>query len=227
MRGVKLIMGRIDLLALLARIDDYVLIKKSNEFPVYIEGSDVDLIVYDKENVIKKICSYHDAVINDAGEVKISDTNEHCHIDMFFGGKLEIRIDLIDNLDFFENIEAKSSFIVKIFKDRKMESLNGGYIYVPSEEDDLTLRYFEYLEYFNRYHNKIKHLDYICSIDDQALKQKFIENTHQFIQFKRKLWLPAISQDQPRSINAALKNIKKNFSFIIFCVVHRLKSWGA
>ena len=207
-------MNKINVNALLQYIDDYVLIKKSEEFPLYAPGSDLDLIVFDKEDALKKCSLYYDDNIGENGEMKVTNTEKYCHVDFFFEGKLDLRIDLIDNFNFFDKIAVKPGFMVKIFKDRQSVVFDDGSVYVPSIEDDLTLRYFEFLEWFDRRPDKIKHLDYICEVENEDVKKCFFDNTHRFIQLKRKIWSPKSSQP-PLSRIEALRQIKSNVRYLI------------
>lgn len=181
-------MPQIDLIKLLCEIEDYVLIKKSKAFPDYSLGSDVDLLVMDKDTTIQKVVDFYESNLSSKSELKVSDKEYHCHIDFLIDDKLDIRVDLIQNFDFFTKFSVKNGFLIKVFKDRRTVDTDNGSVYVPAPEDNLTIRYFEYLEYFDRYPNKIKHLDYICDVNDEALKQRFFENTHRFISFRRAEW---------------------------------------
>jgi len=216
-------MRKIDLIELLQKIRDYVLIKKDDAFPNYFTGSDVDLLVMDKDTALQKVVNFYESKFSSKGELKITDKKYHCHIDYLNDGKLNIRIDLIHSFDFFTKFSVKNGFLIKIFKDRQIIALENGSVYIPSPEDDLTIRYFEYLEYFDRHPNKIKHLDYICDVNDKLLKKRFFENTHQFISFKRAEWSPRTDISQkPESRKKALSNIWTNFKYILSAT---LKKW--
>lgn len=212
-------MDRINIMLLLQYVDDYVLIKKDEVFPQYMPGSDIDLVVFDREETIRSIYSFYESHIGEIGEMKVSDKEKSCHIDFLFDGKLNLRVDLIDNFEFFEKIDVKPSFIFKLFKDRQLVECNDGHVYVPADEDDLTLRYFEYLEWFDHRPDKIKHLDYICEVEDEALKKRFFANTHRFIQFKRKTWRSIVRQ--PQSRREALKMIKLGCRHLISVTARR------
>lgn len=207
-------MNQINVNTLLQYIDDYVLIKKSEIFPSYVPESDIDLIVFDKDRALKKIYLFYDSNIGEKGEMRVSDTENYCHVDFIFKGRLDLRIDFIDNFNFFENIAVKPNFMVKIFKDRQSIACGDCIVYVPGVEDDLTLRYLEYLEWFDRRPDKIKHLDYICEVEDKEIKRRFFDNTHRFIQFKRKTWPP--KKFNPPSRKEALKQIRLNLLYLMF-----------
>jgi len=218
-------MPQIDLIKLLCEIEDYVLIKKSNEFPDYSSGSDVDLLVMDKDTALQKVVDFYESNFSSKGELKVTNKEYHCHIDFLINDKLDIRIDLIHNFNFLTKFSVKNGFFIKVFKDRQIFDIENGSVYIPASEDELTIRYFEYLEYFDRYPNKIKHLDYICNVNDESLKKQFFENTHMFINFKRQEWKRGVNISQkPESMRMALNNISLNSKYIILAFVRKLAS---
>jgi hypothetical protein len=226
MCGVLLLMPQIDLIKLLSEIKDYVLIKKSKEFPDYYSGSDIDLLAMDKDTALRRVVDFYESNYSLIGELEVTDKEYHRHIDFLTNGKLDIRVDLIHNFDFFTKFSVKSAFFIKVFKDRQVVDFNNGSFYIPAPEDDLTIRYFEYLEYFDHYPNKLKHLDYICDIKDQLLKRRFFENTHRFIDFKRAEWKQENNiSPKPESINMALKNIYINSRYLISASIKNLAPW--
>lgn len=218
-------MPQINLIKLLCEIEDYVLIKKSNEFPDYSSGSDVDLLVMDKDTALQKVVDFYESNFSSKRELKVTNKEYHCHIDFLINDKLDIRIDLIHNFNFFTKFSVKNGFFIKVFKDRQIFDTKNGSVYIPVPEDELTIRYFEYLEYFDRYPNKIKHLDYICDVNDELLKKQFFENTHMFIDFNRQEWKRGVNISQkPESMRVALNNIYVNSKYIISTSVRKLAS---
>ncbi len=218
-------MCQINLIKLLYEIEDYVLIKKSREFPDYYSGSDVDLLVMDKDTTLQKVADFYESNLSLNGELRITNREYYCHIDFLINEKLDIRIDLIHNFNFFTKFSVKNAFFVKVFKDRRIIDVKNGSVYIPAPEDDLTIRYFEYLEYFDRYPNKIRHLDYICDVNDELLKKRFFENTHAFICFKRAEWKQEGNiSTKPETIWMASKIIYVNSKYIISASVRKLAS---
>ena len=220
----------IDLLALLEYVEDYILIKIWEDFPKYISGTDIDLVVLDRQYAIRAISQYYADQLNQTWEMQVTDRKNYCHIDLFINGEFDLRIDLIDGFDFFRNIAVKPAFFTKLFMLRQKKVFDGYSIFVPSEVDELTLRYFEYLEWFDRRPDKIKHLEYICDVNDEILKKHFFENTHQFIQFKRKTW----PEGQPVGINGqyspitihsrkyAIRQILRSAKYIVKTTIRQL-----
>ena len=216
-------MQKIELLELLEFLEEYVLVKKDPQFPIYSSGSDIDLFIIDKKYSIKKIYDYYNNKLSNFFEMHVKEKKYNTHIDFLFNNKLELRIDLIHSLDFFTKFSVKAQFISKVFKDRLQISINGVKIFFPKEEDDLTIRYFEYLEYFDRFSNKEKHYKFISNISDVDLEKKFILNSHRFISFCKNYDNYQINSTYfPFSRKQALNNILRNIVHI-FKVTFRLK----
>ncbi len=220
-------MSKVNILEVLSRIGGSVVLKEGERFPDYESGDDVDLLVLDRYDTVQKIVEYFEQKHSDEGELKITDNTEHCHVDFFFKGDLDLRIDIVDHFDFYTKFSIKDGFVVKIFMDRIKKKDNSYFYYVPCMEDELTIRYFEYLEYFDHYPDKIKHLKYICDIEDEELKKRFFANTHRFIRFRRRTWNEfgrgQSKNSEPDSRREALNSLKKNFRFI---VTTTLKIWA-
>ena len=142
----------------------------------------------DKDIAVKEILSYYNDNYSKSFELQVTEEEYHVHIDFLECDKLNLRIDLLHNLGFYKKFSVKDSFIIKLFKDRKINKYNGNKIYELSDEDDLTVRYFEYLEFFEHFPNKLKHLDYICHFKDELVKKTFIMNAHRFITYNYDTW---------------------------------------
>ena len=205
-------MRQIVITNLLDSINDYVLIKKGEDFPSYIKGSDIDLLVLDEKLAIDDIRKYYEN-LDSSFSLDISMYKDHSHIDFLLKNQIELRIDLISNFNYFNKFSVKNSFKTKIFMDRRKLEYNSSLIYVPSIEDDLTIRYFEYLEYFRLFPDKVKHLDFIIK-SDKNLMSKVIENSHRFITKNPKIWDFNSNSSIPTSRKGALKNIWLNISYI-------------
>ena len=212
-------MNEIVITNLLDSINDYVLIKKSEDFPNYLKGSDIDLLVLDEKLAIDDIRKYFENLESDFS-LDISIYNDHFHIDFLLKNQIELRVDLISNFSSFNKFSIKNSFKTKIFMDRKKLKFNSSLIYVPSIEDELTIRYFEYLEYFHLFPDKIKHLDFIIN-SDKNIMSKVIENSHRFITRNPKVWDYSSNLSIPNSRKGALKNIWLNISYIFQKTVKR------
>lgn len=134
---------------------NYVIIRKNTKFPNYDINDDVDILTDDIHfnlNIMKQ----NNFVINKLNKF-------HYHCDRKENNKLIFRIDLYSKLLYNKvNIHEKySSLIIK----NKIPFLD---FYIPKIDDDLALRYIEYIEN----PNKIKHLNYINQHKNKDCFQK-------------------------------------------------------
>lgn len=202
------------LLLLLSQLDEYVIYKISKDFPNIRIGEDIDLIVLDVQKCVNLVTHWHREQQNDL-KILIGTKDEHTHIDFQLDSKLIIRLDLIESFSFFTRFSVKQNYIAKIFMNRVQAQYGDFYIWVPSKVDDITLRYFEFTEYFWLKPDKIKHYDYIeNACNDDSTRKAFIENTHQFIKLRNIKWTKKHSLSQ--STNAlVIQTRKQAFSYII------------
>ena len=102
---------------LLEHVEDYVLIKIWDGFPGYLPGGDLDLVVLDREQAIRSVLRYFGELTDSRWEMRVEDTEGHCHIDFMYEGDLELRVDIIDDFASFERIAVKPAFKTKLFVD--------------------------------------------------------------------------------------------------------------
>ena len=86
----------------------------------------------------------------------------------------------------FKKIKIKNGFIYEILNNRKklLRKREGRPypIYVPSEIDELVMRYIEYIELFEQRPDKIKHYDFILSrISSDKSRLYFLDKLHSYI----------------------------------------------
>lgn len=179
----------INLIDLLQSLDNYVLLKLWPGYPDVRPGTELDLLVLDKFDSSEKLKSYlEDHVDGIEFHIRVTDTNSQFHLDIIKGNKIEIRLDLIDNFDIFTRFSVKQSLITEVFMNRDNLDIQNAKIFVPSNEHDLLLRYFEFIEYFEQPPEKISHLDFIANTADENTKKDLIFNAHRYINFRRKEW---------------------------------------
>lgn len=151
----------LDLTSIFKILHDYVVIKMSDELPLYQINEDLDILtsdIYKNMNIIKdwydKKVFYH----------KYSHvTSTHIHIDLFKHNEnfLHFRFDLFSKLE-FSKFSIDNSICRMILKN-KIKNDRGAY--VPCLKDDLSIRYCEYVEYISERPDKIKHFNYVNKFD--------------------------------------------------------------
>ncbi len=120
--------------------------------------------------------------------LRVIEGKYHIHLDLIRENKLWIRLDLIDELDFYTQFSIQNALKFKLFLEREKIYVNEHEIYVPSHEHELLIRYFEYLEWFERRPDKVKHLDFILANSSPEQRAKLIENAHRFIRLHHAQW---------------------------------------
>ena len=165
---------------------NYILVKKPDHFPNYYVGSDLDIICNDKKTLIQRILiAGNKYVENHNYEIKVSsnEKTKHTKVDFYFENEIEIRFDIHENLPKFKKINVRKDYIHPLLTNKKELVIEDEFtIYIPSYIDELTLRYIEYFEWFEKRPDKIKHLEYIEKhIANKGEREKFFDYLHRYI----------------------------------------------
>ncbi len=170
-----------------ARNHNYVIIK-IDHFPNYYKGSDIDVFCENITEFAKSILGIGNVYVEQQNfeiVVKNNKDKTHIYIDFYINNELDFRFDLHSVLPEFKNLSLKKDLFYDVLKNKSFfDSIYRGKkypVYVPSEIDNLLLRYVEYLEWYQRRPNKIKHLDYILErISSDQEKLIFIDKLHNY-----------------------------------------------
>lgn len=169
--------------------EDYVIIKLSNNFPNYFEGEDLDIFCENIDFFAKKILSIGNEYIrkNDC-EVRVRQKNDnHYHIDFIFNKKLDLRFDLYGKLPNYTNLKLKNNLFGTILKNKIAKQKINYSIYVPSPNEEMILRYVEFLEWFDKRPDKIKHLDFVLNnTSNPKTRGEFLTELHNYIKPAKK-----------------------------------------
>jgi len=169
--------------------DEYIVLKIWGKFPEFLPGSDIDILVADKfiaSQTIHKFLQKH--IDNDDTYITVKESPTHLHLDIFQNKKLYLRFDFVESLDCFSKFSVQNSILVKMFITRELTDFGDFQAYTLSNEFDLLVRYFEYLEWFERRPDKLKHLDYILENATEEEKSLLIRNAHRYILFHHEVW---------------------------------------
>ena len=84
-------------------IDDYVIIKLSDDFPNYCDYGDIDILCKDTEAFLRHILEVGRKYQQQGFEIKVDRTNGHLHVDFYppAAKRLNFRFDLISDV-FYE-----------------------------------------------------------------------------------------------------------------------------
>jgi hypothetical protein len=170
---------------------EYVIIKMSKEFPNYYKRSDIDVFCNDVKEFSKCLLEVGNKYLfqNFIIEVKNNEENVHTYIDFYIDGDLDFRFDLYSAMPPLLNTIKMKPYYFYSVTDRRRSFLidfNGEKypIYIPSEIDELILRYLEYMEWYEKRPDKIKHLDYILDkISDTKIRKLFFDRLHIYAEF--------------------------------------------
>lgn len=184
---------------------NYVLVKKPENFPDYYQGSDLDIFCDNKKTLIQQILIEGNKYVENYDyEIKVSSNEEtkHTKVDFFLNNEIDIRFDIHEGLPNFKKIEVRKDYIYSLLNNKqKFEIKNDVFVYIPSDIDELILRYIEYFERFEKRPDKVKHLDYIEKyIGNDDNKKEWLNRLHQYI----KMTDDDISKPEKKFANAKI-----------------------
>jgi hypothetical protein len=146
----------IDLISYLTNFPtDYVIVRKSSNFPKYQTNTDLDILCYNLTSIVEYSKNY---LTSNRFPYSIQIPENHYHIDILnSNGSLHLKLDFIESLSLYKKFSIPDIVFNEIFNTK---IINQG-IYEPSNEYDLLLRYLEYKEFISERPGKLKHLNYI------------------------------------------------------------------
>lgn len=167
------------------RDEEYAIIKISEDFPNYYKRSDIDIFCTNVEEFAKVVLEVGNRYLSKTTHVEVvtDEDNPHTYIDFYFDGDLDFRFDLYSKMPCFNAITTKDYFLYSVIDRRiKVEREYNDLkypIFVPSDLDEIILRYLEYMEWYEKRPDKIKHLDYILErIGDEKTRKRFLDRLH-------------------------------------------------
>ena len=166
-RSCKINNNDINLIDIFNKLYDYVIIKFDSDLPLYKKNDDIDILTSDMNKNKNIIISLYDKSIF---RHKISIINKfQIHLDLIKLNekKLTLRFDFYEKC-FFKKFSLDDS----IYKLILLNKIHNGIAYVPNLNDDLSLRYCEYIEHIDVRKDKIKHLNYVNNFDINFYKIK-------------------------------------------------------
>ncbi|MFC2128720.1 hypothetical protein ACFLRR_02470 [Bacteroidota bacterium] len=221
---MKIYSNKLDLAKFFRGISEleYVIIKPSQDLPNYYPGGDIDIFCLNMQEFGRKILTFGNEYVGIGLEIKVEESinGENLIIDFIDNEKIDFRFDLYSSLPHYKNVKIKAWLFYSVIDNRKrlQKKSNIEYtIFVPSEIDDLILRYIEYYEWYKRRPDKLKHIDYIRDkIVSGSIRNRFFD--------KLFLYTDMLSQEKPKS-HILIKFNKKiifNINKMISTPIHHI-----
>jgi len=214
--------SKLDLLKIFGTIEEsYAIIKLPKEFPKYQVGSDLDIFCLDIQKMTSHILSF----LNDYN-IRITKNINQIYIDVLDGDAIYFRFDLYQALPNYNNISIKEGFFSTVVESAKSIEIAGYKIMVPSDIDEIVLRYIEYQEWYALRPDKIKHIEYIEDKikKNNINKELFLDKLHYYttlpkvqVDIKSKTGKYSYIQDKSKKVFRYLKQygLQKTVSKII------------
>ena len=182
---------KLDLLVLFKLIENeqYVVIKPCCKLPYYDIGSDIDIFSYHVDKMVEIISAFLTNYVDDNSNFSVTDGLAKMHVDFLVNDKINFRFDLYKRLPNYKNISLKpaffSSVIESALKLELTENEVSATVKIPSETDDLILRYVEYHEYYAARPDKIKHVEYVQAkiASSESERVKMLDKLHYYTAF--------------------------------------------
>lgn len=182
---------KLDLLAFFKLIENeqYVVIKPSCTLPDYDLGSDIDIFCYHVGKMVEITTAFLANYVDDKSNISVTDSLSKVHVDFLVNDKINFRFDLYKQLPNYKNISLKSAFFSSVIESALTRELTESEasvtVKVPSETDDLILRYVEYHEYYAARPDKIKHVEYIQDkiAFSESERVKMLDKLHYYTAF--------------------------------------------
>lgn len=180
-------MSRLDLAKVFDTLRDcaYCIIKRDPVLPDYRPGSDVDMFCFDVNEVARVIvAALGRQLSNDAG-LQVNREDKHCHLDVvsLADGELIFRFDLYGALPAYRMVRLRPALFESVMEGRRRLEIGSGdrrcVIQVPTEVDEMLLRYVEYHEWYAQRPDKIKHMEYVMA-GTLPKREQFLAKLHHY-----------------------------------------------
>lgn len=184
---------KLDLLKFFQLIENesYVVIKPSCKIPDYDIGSDIDMFCYFTDKIVGKITIFLSEYLDGKSKITVIDSPTKVHVDFIVNNEINLRFDLYKQLPIYRNISLKPAFFSSVIESSLVRNITENNrtasVKVPSETDDLILRYVEYHEYYAARPDKIKHVEYIQQkvAGNESEQIKMLDKLHYYTAFPK------------------------------------------
>ncbi len=178
----------INILNIFSKIENckYCIVKLSDTFPSYRKGDDIDIFCYSVDDIVSSLLIIGNNYINSGYNIKIKSIikKEHVHVDFIIYNEIDIRFDIYGTLPEYNKIMIKPALFESIIENSIQVAYTTEYgpviVKIPSVIDDMLIRYFEFVQWYDVRPDKIKHLSYIVDSLSESNRRQFFEKLHHY-----------------------------------------------
>jgi hypothetical protein len=181
----------------------YCIVKEPINFPQYSIGSDIDIFSYDTTYLVKEIVGFLNRYIDDDNSVVIESKIDQVYVDLMLDDKIHLRFDLYQKFPAYTSVKIKDSFFSSVLENSISKKYNNCLINVPSIYDECLIRYIEYIEWFSKRPDKIKHIDYL----EDSINRGDIDRVIFFQKLHYYLQVPRVDSNRGVSTNTIKRRI--------------------
>jgi len=164
----------------------YCVIKCDERLPGYGRGSDIDIFCLDLPAVSRRLLVLLGEQLGPGHLLDVQDDGHYSKIDLVEqeSGELVFRFDLYGGLPPYRHVALRPALFESVLEGRVEKRIGQGdeecTISVPSQLDDLLLRYVEYHEWYAERPDKIKHLAMV--LDSPLVERRqLLDKLHHYV----------------------------------------------
>ena len=155
---------------MLEGLNDYIVIKMTDDFPNYTHFDDLDIICKDAEILAKNLLAHNTP--SGVDRILVSQTGTgHIHLDYYIPthNNLNLRFDLIDSFS-YTKFQVNGEYMDLVLDRKGIKVIDEKKVYIPRRVDDLVIRFLEWVEY----PAKKKHQRYVKENLDSDMMDEFV-----------------------------------------------------
>ncbi len=182
---------------------------KFKPFDELEQGDDIDIFTFNVDSTAKIIIDtlVRGKEFNRKLRLHITkESDNKCFVDVLCRGKIYFRFDLYGALPNYTRAKIKPSLFECCVEKATIKKINCGNekieVKVTRMEEDRIIRYLEYIEWYERRPDKIKHLEYVLgTFSTEVERVDFFNRLHYYTGF------PEIKYEIKKGKNGIIENI--------------------
>lgn len=209
----------------LQSLGTYALLRGAEELENVRFGQDLDILVADVEAALESFRAYYELSLAEDYDLAAEWFGDRVHLDLMVRGEIALRLDLIEGFSSFSRLSIRPSFKIDLMVRRTVVQVCGQPVFAPALRDELTMRYFEFMEYFDTRPDKVKHLDYIVDKLEEVSGERFFDAVHRYVGFPAVRWSGTLREEpSDASVRTALRAALRALWTLARCLARSLRS---